>query len=78
MKASIKRYQGDGASAQTHRALREAGLDVTQDEVQDVGELISRQTMADVPKDATIAMPDGTRITPLQYQKLMQFDLRRR
>ena len=77
-KAAIKSYQGDGVSAQTHKALSDAGVNMTQDEVQDASELVTRQTMKAVPRDATIAMPDGTRVTPLQYQKLQQMLLRRR
>ena len=77
MKDAIKGAQGDGASLATHKALRDNGIDVTHGEVQDVDELITRQTMQAVPKDATIAMPNGSRITPLQYQKLMQMQLKR-
>lgn len=77
-KGVIKQHQGDGVSARTHAAMREAGVDVDPEDVQDGLELVSRQTMAEVPKDATIAMPDGTRITPLQYQKLQQVLLKRK
>ena len=77
MKSAIKGAQGDGISANTHRALQANGIVVTDEEVQDADELITRQTMQPVPKDATIALPDGRRITPLQYQKLMQMQLKR-
>ena len=77
MKAAIKGAQGTGISARTAMGLRANGIAVADDEVQDVDELITRQTMQPVPKDATIALPDGRRITPLQYQKLMQMQLKR-
>jgi hypothetical protein len=77
MKSAIKSTQGDGISARTHRGLAANGIVVADDEVQDADELLTRQTMQAVPKDATIALPDGRRITPLQYQKLMQMQLRR-
>jgi hypothetical protein len=77
MKGAIKSAQGTGISARTQMGLRDNGIVATDDEVQDADELITRQTMQAVPKDATIALPDGRRITPLQYQKLMQMQLRR-
>lgn len=81
-KDAIRAHQGDGATMQTHRALQQAGLEGIQPEdVAHADEYVNRQIDAHaqgtVRANATIVLPNGNKVTPLEYQKLQQIMLRR-
>jgi hypothetical protein len=77
-RAKIRASQGDGVSIGTHRAMKDAGVDPTDAVTSAVAQTPVRDDTYVPPVGATITMPDGRKITALQYQKLQQMLLNRR
>lgn len=77
IKAHIRAAQGDGVSAQTHRAMLEAGIDEVHAAAKADFAQARRDDSYNAPVGATIAMPDGRRVTAIQYQALQQMLLKR-